>query len=171
MMGGLSAPWPPRCPHPSPLPPSGRGDVLLLYLGGIMPCCGDVGGWWFGWALNRNPLAAQVIVAGLTLGPPLNFPLGGGVGRWLAGEGTCCCGEGVAFAVMQGESVVLGGGTSAMGVVGAVREPPLRVGRRDLRQGGGCYHAVNLGHPPARCSCEIARVPLRGAKGGWLTRM
>ena len=27
--------------------------------------------------------------------------------------------------------------------------------------------AVNFGHPPARC----ARVPLRGAKGGWLTRM
>ena len=31
-LGGLSAPWPRRCPHPSPLPPSGRGDVLLWEL-------------------------------------------------------------------------------------------------------------------------------------------
>ena len=29
----------------------------------------------------------------LTLGPPLNLPLGGG-GEWLAGEGTRCCGRG-----------------------------------------------------------------------------
>ena len=63
----------------------------------------------------------------LTLGPPLNLPLGGG-GEWLAGEGTVVVGEG---ASVMGESVVLGGGTSAMGVVGAVREPSLRVGRRE----------------------------------------
>ena len=25
----VAAPWPPCCPHPSPLPPSGRGDALL----------------------------------------------------------------------------------------------------------------------------------------------
>ena len=31
----------------------------------------------------------------LTLGPPLNLPLGGG-GRWLADPGTRCCGRGVA---------------------------------------------------------------------------
>ena len=36
----------------------------------------------------------------LTLGPPLNLPLGGG-GRWLADPGTRCCGRGVA---------VMGGG-------------------------------------------------------------
>ena len=51
-----------------------------------------------------------------------------GEGEWLAGEGMVvvgggCCGH--------GETVVVGGGTSAMGVVGAVREPPLRVGRRE----------------------------------------
>ena len=34
-------------------------------------------------------------------------------------------------------------------------------------KGEGVGVAVNFGHPPARC----ARVPLRGAKGGWLTRM
>ena len=45
------------------------------------------------------------------------------------GRGDVLLWEGV-VAVM-GESVVLGGGTSAMGVVGAVREPPLRVGRRE----------------------------------------
>ena len=57
-------------------------------------------------------------------------------------------------------------GTSATGVgwgvVGAVREPPLRVGEgrgRVVAVGGV---AVNFGHPPARC----ARVPLRFAKGG-----
>ena len=82
------------------------------------------------------------------------------------GRGDVLLWEGV-VAVM-GEVVVLGGGTSAMGVVGAVREPPLRVGRRErgwvVAVG---VVAVNFGHPPARC----ARVPLRGAKGGWLTRM
>ena len=29
----IAAPWPPCCPHPSPLPPSGRGDG----------CCGKGG--------------------------------------------------------------------------------------------------------------------------------
>ena len=72
------------------------------------------------------------------------------------GRGDVLLWEGV-VAVM-GVVVVLGGGTSAMGVVGAVREPRLRVGRRQR----GWVVAVNFGHPPARC----ARVPLRGAKGG-----
>ena len=46
-----------------------------------------------GWPPLDRPVA-------LTLGPPLNLPLGGG-GRWLAGEGT----------------VVVGGGVGMMGVV------------------------------------------------------
>ena len=41
----------------------------------------------WGWpAPHGRPVA-------LTLGPPLNLPLGGG-GEWLAGEGTRCCGRG-----------------------------------------------------------------------------
>ena len=94
---------------------------------------------WVGAAPHGRPVA-------LTLGPPLNLPLGGG-GEWLAGEGT----------------VVVGEGASVMGVVGAVREPPLRVGLRERRRvvvGEGA--SVKFGHPPARC----ARVPLRFAKGG-----
>ena len=45
-------------------------------------------------------VAAPWPLGALTLGPPLNLPLGGG-GRWLAGEGT----------------VVVGGGVAVMGVV------------------------------------------------------
>ena len=88
----------------------------------------------------------------LTLGPPLNLPLGGG-GEWLAGEGTCCCGRGVA-AVM---GVLVGWGwwgevraspaccarvpfALRRGGVRAVREPPLRVGRRVRARGwAGCF--------------------------------
>ena len=45
------------------------------------------------------------------------------------GRGDGCCGRG--YCCGDGETVVVGGGTSAMGEVGAVREPPLRVGRRE----------------------------------------
>ena len=41
------------------------------------------------WVVGRAPGRPVA----LTLGPPLNLPLGGG-GRWLAGEGTRCCGRG-----------------------------------------------------------------------------
>ena len=72
-------------------------------------CCGD---WWrlVVWVVaapHGRPVA-------LTLGPPLNLPLGG------EGNGS-----------RERGHVVVGEGTSAMGVVGAVREPPLRVGLRE----------------------------------------
>ena len=91
----------------------------------------------------------------LTLGPPLNLPLGGG-GEWLAGEGTCCCGRGYC-----GDGGVGGTGRCGevraspaccarvpfalrRGGVRAVREPPLRVGRRErvrvrARGWAGCF--------------------------------
>ena len=89
--------------------------------------------------MGSQPLGRPVA---LTLRPPLNLPLGGG-GVIARGRGDVLLWEGV---------------VAVMGVVGAVREPLLRVGRRER----GVGVAVNLGHPPARC----ARVPLRGAKGG-----
>ena len=39
----VAAPWAPCCPHPSPLPPSGRGDALLWVRGTSASgwCCGS----------------------------------------------------------------------------------------------------------------------------------
>ena len=53
-------------------------------------CCGDGGGWWFGW--GPRPLAARLP----SPWDPLLISPWEGEGRWLAGEGTRCCGRGVA---------------------------------------------------------------------------
>ena len=67
-----------NCGHPParfarvPLRGSEVGGHVVAVMGMVVWVVGPLG----------RPVA-------LTLGPPLNLPLGGG-GEWLAGEGTCC---------------------------------------------------------------------------------
>ena len=72
------------CPHPNPLPPSGRGDTLLV-VGGT-----SATGWGVVVWVEPHPMAARLPSP---WDPLLISPSGGG-GEWLAGEGIRCCGRG-----------------------------------------------------------------------------
>ena len=95
---------------------------------------------WVGAAPLGRPVA-------LTLGPPLNLPLGGG-GRWLAGEGTVVVGEG---ASVDWATVVVGGGVAVN-----FGHPPARGARVPLRgaKGGGDLLLVAPSGVAALCSAE-----------------
>ena len=72
-------------------------------------CCGA----WWEWLFAGVPRPLVRPVA-LTLGPPLDLPVG--ANEMARGRGDALLWEGV---------------LAVMGVVGAVREPPLRVGLRE----------------------------------------